>query len=65
MLFYLSFSSIDWRFFTLSFQGEVFCFSSLEDTVRGAQFVFESVPEDLQVKKSIFKSDYRAISQNV
>ncbi|XP_053203106.1 3-hydroxybutyryl-CoA dehydrogenase-like [Panonychus citri] len=37
------------------FVGEVFCFSSLEDTVRGAQFVFESVSEDIQIKKSIFK----------
>ena len=37
-------------------QGDVYCFSSLEDAVRGCQFVLESVPENLELKQNLFKS---------
>lgn len=36
-------------------QGDVYCFSKIEDAVRGAEFVFECVVEDLDIKKSLFK----------
>lgn len=36
-------------------KGDVYCFSKLEDAVRGASLVFECVPENLALKKEIFK----------
>ena len=36
-------------------KGDVYCFSNLEDAVRGASFVFECIPENLSLKKELFK----------
>ena len=33
----------------------MYCFSNLEDAVRGASFVFECIPENLSLKKELFK----------
>ena len=32
------------------------CFSRLEETVRDAEFVFEAVVDDLEVKQDLFES---------
>jgi len=37
-------------------QGQILFISSLEETVRDAEFVFEVVPEDLKIKQQLFKS---------
>lgn len=37
-------------------QGQILFISSLEETVRDADFVFEVVPEDLKIKQELFKS---------
>ncbi|RWS19644.1 3-hydroxybutyryl-CoA dehydrogenase-like protein, partial [Leptotrombidium deliense] len=37
------------------FIGDVYCFSNVQDAVRGADFVFECVSENIVVKKEIFK----------
>lgn len=36
-------------------QGEVYCFSRLEDAVREAEFIFECVTEDIVIKQNICK----------
>ena len=42
----------------LHFQGQVLCMSRLEETVCDADFVFECIPEDLEMKKDLFESMY-------
>ncbi|RWS12074.1 3-hydroxybutyryl-CoA dehydrogenase-like protein [Dinothrombium tinctorium] len=37
------------------FIGDVYCFSNIQDAVRGADFVFESVAENIAVKKEVFR----------
>lgn len=37
-------------------QGQVFCLSHLEETVKDADFIFEVVVENLKVKQDIFES---------
>ncbi|KAI2805750.1 hypothetical protein RDWZM_008922 [Blomia tropicalis] len=37
------------------FLGDVYCFSKLEDAIRESLFIFECIPEDLTLKKEIFK----------
>lgn len=37
-------------------QGQILFISTLEETVRDAEFVFEVVPEDLKLKQELFKS---------
>ena len=41
--------------YLIFFQGEVYCFTRLEDAVREAEFIFECVAEDIGVKQNIFK----------
>ncbi len=36
-------------------QGQVLCLSRLEETVRDAEFIFEAVVDDLQVKQDLFE----------
>lgn len=36
-------------------QGDTYCFSKLEDAVRGALFIFECIPDDLTMKQETFK----------
>ncbi|XP_074594889.1 hydroxyacyl-coenzyme A dehydrogenase, mitochondrial-like [Brevipalpus obovatus] len=38
-----------------NFSGDVYCFSSLEDAVRGCQFILESITENLELKQQLFK----------
>ena len=38
------------------FQGAVLCMSKLEETVNDADFIFECIPEDMDMKKDIFES---------
>lgn len=37
------------------FQGQVLCISRLEEAVRDAEFIFEAVVEDLQVKQNLIR----------
>lgn len=39
------------------FQGDVYCFSLLEEALKGCQFVIESITENLEKKKDIFKGE--------
>ncbi len=40
------------------FQGQILCLSRLEETVRDADFIFEAVIDDLQVKQDLFESEF-------
>lgn len=40
----------------VSLQGQILFISTLEETVRDAEFVFEVVPEDLKIKQELFQS---------
>jgi len=46
-------------------QGQILFISSLEDTVRDAEFVFEVVPEDLKIKQELFESMLPIISTSI
>ncbi|KAI1302376.1 Lambda-crystallin -like protein [Halotydeus destructor] len=37
-----------------NFVGDVYCFGNLEEALRGTQFVFECIPEDLTIKRNLF-----------
>ena len=39
-------------------KGQVLCMSRLEDTVEDAEFIFEAVIEDLEIKKDLFESKF-------
>ena len=39
-------------------QGDVFCFSNMEEALTGAEFVIEAIHENLGEKKYIFESKY-------
>jgi len=38
------------------FQGQILFVSTLEETVRDVEFVFEVVPEELRIKQELFQS---------
>src|SRR6218665_2022461 len=35
--------------------GDIYCFSNIEDAVREALFIFECIPEDITLKRELFK----------
>lgn len=40
-------------------QGQVMCMSRLEETVNDADFIFEAVKEDMEIKKDLLESKYQ------
>ena len=38
-------------------QGQVLCMSLLEEAVNDAEFIFEAVMEDLEIKRDLFESE--------
>uniref|UniRef100_A0A0B7APH7 RING-type domain-containing protein n=1 Tax=Arion vulgaris TaxID=1028688 RepID=A0A0B7APH7_9EUPU len=46
------------------FLGQVFCMSRLEETVKDADFIFEVITENLEIKKDIFERISHCCKQN-
>ena len=53
---WLRYSASTFNTCNILLQGPVLCMSKLEETVNDADFIFECIPEDVEMKKDIFES---------